>query len=107
MKFQSKVLKRQSFAEVGVLDEAFDAALAAQAGLIGEQAMQELQVRPAGVLGLLQGRVELLGGHRDAQGREVGEDLVTQAWLSRSTSSGWSCFSSDGVSSASSGKSKC
>ena len=50
LKFQSKVLKRQSFAEAGVLDEAFDAALAAQAGLIGEQAMQELQVRPAGVL---------------------------------------------------------
>ena len=69
----------QRFAEVGVLDEAFDAALAAQAGLIGEQAMQELQVRPAGVLGLLQGRVELLGGHGDAQGGEVGEDLVTQA----------------------------
>ena len=41
----------QSFAEVGVLDEAFDAALAAQAGLIGEQAVQELQVRAAGCPG--------------------------------------------------------
>ena len=47
LKFQSKVLKGKRFAEVGVLDEAFDAALPAQAGLIGEQAMQELQVRPA------------------------------------------------------------
>ena len=49
------------FAEVGVLDEAFDAALAAQAGLIGEQAMQELQVRPAGVLGFFKSLVELVG----------------------------------------------
>ena len=48
-----EAVKRQRFAEVGVLDEAFDAALAAQAGLVGEQPMQELQVRPAGVLGLL------------------------------------------------------
>ena len=81
LKFQSKVLKRQRFAEVGVLDEAFDAALPAQSGLIGEQAMQELQVRPAVLLGVGQGRVELVGGHRDAQGGEVGEDLVTQAWV--------------------------
>ena len=63
---------------MGLLDEAFNAALAAQTGLIGEQPMEELQVRPAGVLGLLQGQVELVGGHGDAQGREVGEDLVTQ-----------------------------
>ena len=46
--------QRERFAEVGVLDETFDAALAAQAGLIGEQAMQELQVRPAGVLGFFE-----------------------------------------------------
>ena len=42
--------------KLGILDEAFDAALASQAGLIGEQAMEELQVRAAGVLGLLQAR---------------------------------------------------
>ena len=98
--------QRQGFAEVGVLDETFDAALAAQAGLIGEQAMQELQVRPAGVLGLLQGVVELLGGHGDAQGGEVGEDLVTQV-RGRFGSGSSGGFSSDGVSSASSGESKC
>ena len=44
--------QRQCFAEVGILDETFDAALAAQAGLIGEQAMEELQVRAAGRPGL-------------------------------------------------------
>ena len=71
--------QRQCFAEVGILDEAFDAALAAQAGLIGEQAVQELQVRAAAVFGVAQGGVELVGGHRDAQGGEVGEDLLTQA----------------------------
>jgi len=69
----------ERFAEVGVLDEAFDAALPAQAGLIGEQAVQELQVRSAVLFGVSQGGVELVGGHGDTQGGEVGEDLVTQA----------------------------
>ena len=82
-------VQRQRFAEVGVLDEAFDAALAAQAGLVGEEPMQELQVRPAGVLGLLQDLVELVGGHGDAQGREVGEDPVTQG---RRFFRGWRFF---------------
>ena len=95
--------QRQRFAELGFLDEAFDAALPPQAGLIGQQTMQELQVRPAGILALLQGGVELLGRHRNAQGREVGEDLLTQAWTvagwSSSSGSSWG-FSSDGVSSA-------
>ena len=35
-------------------------------GLIGEEPMEELQVRPAGVLGLLEGLVELVGGDGDA-----------------------------------------
>ena len=73
---------------------------AAQAGLVGEQTMQELQVRPAGVLGLLQGGVELLGGHRDAQGGEVGEDLVTQ--VRAVVFVGWSGSSAAGGSSVSS-----
>ena len=55
--------QRQRFAEASLLDEPFDAALAAEAGLIGEQTMQELQMRPAGVLSLFQDEVELLGGH--------------------------------------------
>ena len=37
-------------------------------------------MRPAVVLGVLQGGVELLGRHRDAQRGEVGEDLVTRVW---------------------------
>src|SRR5207249_2004246 len=71
------------FAEVGVLDEAFDTALPAQAGLIGEQAVQELQVRSAVLFGVGQGSVELVGCHRHTQGGEVGEDLVTQVWAGR------------------------
>ena len=57
----------------------------------------------------LAGGVELLGRHRDTQGGEVGEDLLTQAWGRLSGSSGSSSgFAADGVSSqASSGKSKC
>ncbi len=34
----------QGFAEAGVLDESFDAALAAQAGLIGEQSVEEVEM---------------------------------------------------------------
>jgi hypothetical protein len=45
--------------------------------------VQELQVRPAILFGVGQGGVELVGGHGDAQGGEVGEDLVTQAWVGR------------------------
>src|SRR5271156_2077762 len=73
----------QRLAEVGVLDEAFGAALSAQAGLSGEQAVQELQVRSAILFGVGQGGVELVGRHRHAQSREVGEDLITQAWAGR------------------------
>src|ERR1019366_7523048 len=73
----------QRFAEVGVLDEAFDAALPAQAGLIGEQPVQELPVRTAVLFGVGQGGVELVGCRRHTQGGEVGEDLVTQAWVGR------------------------
>ena len=69
--------ERPGFAEAGVLDEPFDAALASQAGLIGEQSMEEVEVGEAGVLGVLQRRVELVGGHGDAKRGEVGEDLVT------------------------------
>ena len=47
-------------------NEALDAPLAAQARLIGQQVMEEVQVRPAGVLGFLQDFVELLGAHWDA-----------------------------------------
>ncbi len=36
--------QRQGFAEVGFLDEPLDAALASRTGLIGKQALQELQV---------------------------------------------------------------
>src|ERR1700733_12377609 len=67
-----------AFAEVGILDAAFDAALTAQAGLTLEQAVQELQVRAARRFGVAQGGVELLGGDRDTQGGKVGEDLLTQ-----------------------------
>src|SRR5579864_5591328 len=78
LKFQSKVLRGRA-SEVRLLDEAFDAALTAQAGLIGEQAVQELQVRAAAVLGLLQDLVELFGRHGAAQSGEVGENLLTQS----------------------------
>ena len=56
---------------------------AAQAGLSGEQAVQELQVRSAVLFGVGQGGVELVGGDGHAQSREVGEDLITQAWAGR------------------------
>ena len=78
LKAQSNVLSH--FAEVGILDEAFDAALASQAGLIGEQAMKEVEVREAGILSVLESGIELLGGHGDPQRAEVGEDLVTPVW---------------------------
>src|SRR5207237_6899941 len=42
--------------------------------------MKEVEVRPAGFLRFGEGGVELVCGHRNAQGGEVGEDLVTQAW---------------------------
>ena len=76
----SQMRQRCQFAEVGILDTPFDAALAAQARLVGEQAMQELQVRAAALLGVEHSGVELLGGHGDAQGGEVGENLLTQVW---------------------------
>lgn len=69
--------QRLEIAEVGLLDAAFDTALAPQSGLIGEQAMEEVEVRQPGVLGVLRGSVELVGGHRDAQGSEVGEKVTT------------------------------
>ena len=57
----------------------FDAALASRTGLIGEQALQELQVRATVLFGVGQRGVELLGRHRDAQRGEVGDNLFTQA----------------------------
>lgn len=75
--------ERQGFTEAGVLDEPFDAALAAQAGLIGEQSVQEVEMREACILGVLERRVELLGGDGDAECGEVGEDLVTPVWRCR------------------------
>ena len=108
LKFQSKLLSGSSFAEVGVLDEAFDAALAAQAGLVGEQAMQELQVRPAGVLGSLKAASSwsaVTGIRKVAKSARIWSRRLAVAVGSSGSSSG---FSSDGVSSAgSSGKSKC
>jgi hypothetical protein len=69
--------ERFEVAEVGILDAACAAAGAALAGLVGEQAVQEVEVRPAGFLGLGQGGVELRGGDGDTQGGAIGEDLVT------------------------------
>src|ERR1700737_2737285 len=40
-------------------------------------------MRQAGVLSLLEGVIESIGGHGDAQRGEVGEDLVTPAWGGR------------------------
>lgn len=45
--------ERLEIAEVGVPDEAFDAALTAQSSLIGEQTMEEVAVGQAGVLSKL------------------------------------------------------
>ena len=75
LKDQSKVLSGRGFAEAGLFDEPFDASLAAESAS-ASRTMQEVEVREAGVR-LLQRRVELFGGHGEAQGREVGEDLVT------------------------------
>jgi hypothetical protein len=69
--------QRFEIAEVGILDAACDAAGAALAGLVGEQAMQEVKVGPASLVGLGEGGVELVGRDRDAQRGKVGEDLVT------------------------------
>src|SRR5204862_6091450 len=71
--------KRPEIAEVGLADATLDAALPPQSGLVGQQTMQEVQVRQAAVLSLVQGVVQLLGRHRDAQGGEVGADLLTPA----------------------------
>ena len=94
---------------MGVLDTAFDAALATQAGLVGEQAMEELQVRPAALLGVGQSGVELVRRYRNTQGRRSRRGFAHAGLESLSVSSGSSAgFSWDGVSSAaSSGKSKC
>src|SRR6266540_1284239 len=71
--------ERLKIAEAGALDTALEAAFAAQAGLVGEQAMEEVEVSQTSVLTLLEGGVELLGSHGDAQGRKVGENFVTSA----------------------------
>ena len=79
LKFQSNSASGWRSRKQASLMRRCEAAFAAQAGLIGEQAMEEVQVRQTGVLGLLEGGVELVGRHGDAQGREVGEDFVTPA----------------------------
>ena len=96
----------QGFAEAGLLDEALDAALPAQAGLIGEQPMEELQVRAAGVLGLFQGLVEL-ARRSPERARSRSRRGSGHAGSERLSSSGWSGFSADGGSSVSSAESKC
>jgi hypothetical protein len=58
--------ERLELAEAGLFDAALEAAYTAQAGLIGEQALEEVEVSETGVLGLLEGGVELLGRHGDA-----------------------------------------
>ena len=55
-------------------------------------------MRTAVLFGVGQGGVELVGRHRHAQGREVGEDLVTQAWAGRGRIRRLDFACSDGVS---------
>ena len=65
-------------AEAGVFDALLQTAFAPHSRLVGEQAMQEVEVRSAVLFGVAQGGVEVLGGDRNAQGSEVGEDWITQ-----------------------------
>ncbi len=74
-----ELTQRPGVAEPGFPNAPLDGALTAQARLVGQQAMQEVEVRQPGVLGLLQRGVELFGRHRDAQRGEVGADLLTRA----------------------------
>ena len=50
--------------------------------------MEEVEVRETGVLSLLEGGVELLGRHGDAQGREVRKNFVTPTQR-RHPAGGW------------------
>jgi hypothetical protein len=58
--------ERFQVAEVGIVDAVCDAAGAALAGLFGQQVVQEVEVRPAGLLGFGQSGIELRGGDGDA-----------------------------------------
>src|SRR5271154_4263528 len=69
--------ERFQIAEVGVVDAVCEAAGAALTGLFGQEVVQEVEVRPTGLLGFGQGGIELRGSDGDTQGGEVGKDLVT------------------------------
>ncbi len=100
--------ERLEIAEASVLDASLEAAFTLQAGLVGEKAMKEVEVRQAGVLSMLESGVKLLGRHGDAQSRR------SRQWI-WSRRSAWSLVSSAGAGGflrmgfhiSSSGKSKC
>ena len=101
--------QRQGFAEVGLLDEPFDAALAAEAGLIGEQAMQEVEVREAGILGVLRERRRVARPSRGCVAWRSRRGSGHAGSASLPVSPGSSSGSSSGGASSpdSSGESKC
>ena len=66
------------FGEVSLADAACGAALAAQAGLIGDEAVQELQVGAAVLGSLGQSSVQVRGHQGNAEHREVGQNAFTQ-----------------------------
>src|SRR5439155_19583922 len=90
-----------AFGKVSLANAACAATFTAEAGLVGDKAVQELQVRAA-ILGRLgQGSVQVRGGQGNAQHREVGQDAFTQVlrwqrrprsqrrWQWRTAGHGW------------------
>src|SRR6202035_2639815 len=66
------------FGEASFVDAAGQAAFAAQASLVGDETVQELQVGAAVLGSLGQGGVEVRGAQGDTQRAEVGQDALTQ-----------------------------
>src|SRR6202162_4030406 len=84
-----KACQALEFGEMRLADAACGAAFAAEAGLVGDEAVQELQVGAAVLGSLGQGAVEVGGGQGDTQYAKVGQDTLTQV-LGRRRRLGWS-----------------
>jgi len=73
-----ELLQETDLAEAGIVDTAFDGAFASLVGQAAEQAMSELQVRPAFLLGLAQQGVKRLARRSDLQGVQMVQQQAAQ-----------------------------
>jgi hypothetical protein len=73
-----ELLQETDLAKAGIVDAAFDGAFAALVGQAAEQAMGELQVRPAFLLGLAEEGVKRLAGRGNLQGVQVVQQQAAQ-----------------------------